>query len=257
MNYKDRIIILGHPRSGTGYAAWVARQYGLHIGHERLRADGISSWFWGIKDKSPPFGRGYVECPDGYKDLVIYSLRNPEDVIMSTYYTENRTKKYREKHLNHDLSGIQGAAYSYLKWFKECEKNWEGIQKIKSVCRVCNARDFVIFHSKLVVYVIDDEDDAHGWGSSSSADEEEEEGDEGLDDFVRREAEKPKLAKLKKPRSNENCFCTAAGSTAPSGEPLIRVRGKSSPCRLLHCQTDRSVVMRSPCAGAALDPPLA
>jgi hypothetical protein len=131
MNYKDRIIILGHPRSGTGYAAWVARQYGLHIGHERLRADGISSWFWGIKDKSPPFGRGYVECPDGYKDLVIYSLRNPEDVIMSTYYTENRTKKYREKHLNHDLSGIQGAAYSYLKWFKECEKNWEGIQKIK------------------------------------------------------------------------------------------------------------------------------
>ena len=56
---------------------------------------------------------------------------------------------------------------------------------------------------------IDDEDDAHGWGSSSSADEEEEEGDEGLDDFVRREAEKPKLVTLKKPRSNENCFRTA------------------------------------------------
>jgi hypothetical protein len=41
-----------------------------------------------------------------------------------------------------------------------------------------------------------------------------------------------------------------------SGEPLIRVRGKSSPCRLLLCQADRSVLMRSPCAGAALDAPL-
>jgi hypothetical protein len=79
---------------------------------------------------------------------------------------------------------------------------------------------------------IDDEDDAHGWGSSSSADDDEK-GDEDLDALVRREAEKPKLAKLKKPRSNENCFRTAAGSTAPSGEPLIRVRGKSSPCRML------------------------
>ena len=53
------------------------------------------------------------------------------------------------------------------------------------------------------------------------------------------------------------------GSTVPSGEPLIRVRGKSSPCRLssysAKCvcgEADRSVVMRSPCAGTALDPPL-
>jgi hypothetical protein len=42
----------------------------------------------------------------------------------------------------------------------------------------------------------------------------------------------------------------------PSGEPLIRVKGKSSTCRLLLCQADRSVVMRCPCAGAALAPPL-
>ena len=40
-----------------------------------------------------------------------------------------------------------------------------------------------------------------------------------------------------------------------SGEPLIRVRGKSWPCRLLLCQTDRDVVMRSPCAGSAIEPP--
>jgi hypothetical protein len=46
--------------------------------------------------------------------------------------------------------------------------------------------------------------------------------------------------------------------TVPSSEPLIRVRGKSSPCRLLLCQADRrrSVVMRGPCAGAARDPPI-
>ena len=56
---------------------------------------------------------------------------------------------------------------------------------------------------------IDDEENSHGWGSSSSADDDEEEGDEDLDNFVRREAEKPKLATLKKPRSNENCFRTA------------------------------------------------
>ncbi len=47
----------------------------------------------------------------------------------------------------------------------------------------------------------------------------------------------------------------AAGRRDDGHEPLIRVRGKSSPCRLLPCQADRSVVMLSPCAGAALDPP--
>jgi hypothetical protein len=50
-----------------------------------------------------------------------------------------------------------------------------------------------------------------------------------------------------------------SGSVVPSSEPLIRVRRKSSPCRLLLRQVcgeaDRSVAMRSPCAGAALDPP--
>jgi hypothetical protein len=42
--------------------------------------------------------------------------------------------------------------------------------------------------------------------------------------------------------------------TVPSGEPLIRVRGKSSTCRLLLSQADHTVMMRSPCAGAALPP---
>ena len=52
------------------------------------------------------------------------------------------------------------------------------------------------------------------------------------------------------------------GSTYPL-EPLIRVRGKSSPRKLLLCQADRIVVMWSPFAvavrlqgGAAASPPL-
>ena len=56
----------------------------------------------------------------------------------------------------------------------------------------------------------DDEDDGRGWGSSSSADdeEEEEEEEEDLDEYVRRAADKPAMPKLKKPRSNDNCFRT-------------------------------------------------
>ena len=78
------------------------------------------------------------------------------------------------------------------------KKKWARLSRASSSSSDQEADDF-----------IDDEDDAHGWGSSSSADDDEEEGDEDLDDLVRREAEKPKLAKLKKPRSNENCFRTA------------------------------------------------
>ena len=48
------------------------------------------------------------------------------------------------------------------------------------------------------------------------------------------------------------------GSTAQAGEPLIRVRGKSSPCRmLLHIvggEAGKRVVMRSPCCGRRTSP---
>ena len=48
------LLFVGHPRSGTGFAAELSAQFGLDIGHERDGADGISSWMFAVDaDENP------------------------------------------------------------------------------------------------------------------------------------------------------------------------------------------------------------
>lgn len=131
---KPRLIILAHPRSGTGYAAWLCQQYGLDVGHERLKSDGISSWMWVTKDENPPYGHGYKPAPKGYEDFPIYLVRNPDDVILSTHYTEGATEAYREEKTDAGggtFGGLIGASISFARWHIESEENWGKIPVIK------------------------------------------------------------------------------------------------------------------------------
>lgn len=129
--FEKRLIILGHPRSGTGYSAWVAQQYGLNVLHEKIGKNGISSWFWVTKDTNPPFGDGYTEASPKQIDFPIYVLRNPEDVILSTYFTEQKTINYRAEKIGTDLKYIDGAVNSYMKWFELSKKYWGNIPTLK------------------------------------------------------------------------------------------------------------------------------
>jgi hypothetical protein len=53
--YFRSILIIGHPRCGTGYAAKLCKQMGLDVGHERLGADGISSWMFAVEADENPY----------------------------------------------------------------------------------------------------------------------------------------------------------------------------------------------------------
>lgn len=49
------LLVVGHPRCGTGFAANVCGQLGLDVGHERLGADGISSWMFAVDADDNPY----------------------------------------------------------------------------------------------------------------------------------------------------------------------------------------------------------
>jgi hypothetical protein len=49
------LLLVGHPRCGTGYAASLCRQLGVDIGHERVGAAGISSWMFAVDADVNPY----------------------------------------------------------------------------------------------------------------------------------------------------------------------------------------------------------
>jgi hypothetical protein len=49
------LLIVGHPRCGTGYAADLCGQLGLDVGHEKLGRDGISSWMFAVDAEDNPY----------------------------------------------------------------------------------------------------------------------------------------------------------------------------------------------------------
>lgn len=49
------LLVVGHPRCGTGFAAELCGQLGLDIGHEKLGRDGISSWMFAVEADDNPY----------------------------------------------------------------------------------------------------------------------------------------------------------------------------------------------------------
>lgn len=53
--YFRSILVVGHPRCGTGYAANLCKQMGMDVGHEKLGTDGISSWMFAVESEQNPY----------------------------------------------------------------------------------------------------------------------------------------------------------------------------------------------------------
>lgn len=49
------LLVTGHPRCGTGYAASLCKQLGVDIGHEKLGQQGISSWMFAVDGEINPY----------------------------------------------------------------------------------------------------------------------------------------------------------------------------------------------------------
>jgi hypothetical protein len=126
------LLILGHPRCGSTFAAEAASSVGLQIGHETLHEHGMSSWMFAVEDMRAPFGREYGLWPmsTSFK-VIIHHLRDPFDAIPSIM-SENRIElsmRYRTRHIE-DIFGfdiaqletqIDRAVASYLFWNKIIE----------------------------------------------------------------------------------------------------------------------------------------
>ena len=121
-----RIIILGHPRSGTGYAAEVCKAAGLNVGHERNGRDGISSWMWVAKKSEVPWGHGYTEEEDE-DTIVVYILRDVNDTVASVFHTEWLSAEWRAKEIGTSeshLKTLDGAHHSIYEWYRLAHRNW-------------------------------------------------------------------------------------------------------------------------------------
>ena len=90
-----RILILGHPRSGTGYTASCFRAAGWEVGHEIIGRDGIASWMWAVNSDEVPWGdaRRNAACPG----IVLHVLRDPAECLCSVACTESDSEKWRMK----------------------------------------------------------------------------------------------------------------------------------------------------------------
>ena len=119
-----RVLIVGHPRSGTGYAAHCFRQCHWRVGHEVALADGIASWQWAVDTKIVPWG--YAREGRPLPETVLHVLRDPADCVMSTAYTEQGSEAWRREHvkipIDHMSGPIERAIWSIFGWTRLIEK---------------------------------------------------------------------------------------------------------------------------------------
>lgn len=127
--YFRSLLFVGHPRCGTGYAANLCRQMGLDVGHERLGADGISSWMFAVEADENPYALDAVALSRrglAWKYLVmpVRDLATAASSVIrdSTYAPPSYV--FRRQHilrlLNLDLNGfktpLERAVRSVTSW---------------------------------------------------------------------------------------------------------------------------------------------
>lgn len=90
------ILIVGHPRGGTGYSASLCNQVGLDVGHESVGSDGISSWMFAVDGDNPYYSdkNARSRLALSWKYLIM-AVRDPVDaigsIIRDSIYARRRT----------------------------------------------------------------------------------------------------------------------------------------------------------------------
>lgn len=123
------LLISGHPRSGTGYAAALCRQLGVDVGHERAGSEGISSWMFAVDSDASPYALDEIASTRlalAWRWLVV-PVRQLTDAAPSTI-RENQyappSYAYRRQHVLKNLgvdldlatSPLDKAVWSLTSW---------------------------------------------------------------------------------------------------------------------------------------------
>tara|TARA_Y100001972_G_scaffold45895_1_gene56599 strand:+ start:529 stop:1077 length:549 start_codon:yes stop_codon:yes gene_type:complete len=127
----NKIIIIGCPRSGTGYASKF-----FNIGHETLNQNGISSWCLAF-DK-PLYGPDLQKVNDYFKNeniKIYHQVRNPLKVISSFQSMSRKAHDYFIKELNliNSISLLEKYIKIWVKVNKKCELISEFTYKVEDI----------------------------------------------------------------------------------------------------------------------------
>jgi hypothetical protein len=97
---KKGILIVGTPRSGTGYVSQMLRNSGIQVGHECLMRDGMSSWLCAVNDPHTVFGPSRDQVFQEFDDVEVYhQVRFPIQSIAS-FKTETKLAcDYVKRHI--------------------------------------------------------------------------------------------------------------------------------------------------------------
>ena len=107
---NKKILVVGHPRTGTGYTAKLLQSWGLDVQHEKMGKDGTSNWTAATHDNDK-------------WHTIIYCVRNPKETIASVAYTEDihePSLNYRIKWGKYKITDnkISNAIKSIVAWDK-------------------------------------------------------------------------------------------------------------------------------------------
>lgn len=107
-----KILVVGHPRGATGYMSVLLARFGVAVGHEVMKRDGISSWMH-VDERL----RKGVEF-----DHIIHVVREPWKTIGSAVVKlQPRTVDRRAElcGLGKNMNRVEFEARSYICWHKE------------------------------------------------------------------------------------------------------------------------------------------
>ncbi|MDE3056322.1 MAG: hypothetical protein KGI80_06540, partial [Verrucomicrobiota bacterium] len=83
---EKKLLVVGCARSGTLYISTLLKNCGMHIRHERMGRDGMSTCDFAVL---PKIGRWNLRPEDYHFDHIFHQIRDPLQVISSTYVTED------------------------------------------------------------------------------------------------------------------------------------------------------------------------
>lgn len=130
------LLVIGHPRCGSGYMSQLLQSAGLAIGHEQVGEHGISSWMFAVDDQQVPFaGDEYAVSRQSFSfQYTIHHVRDPRSAVPSIMRDNQysvQSFQFRRKHilrafgidLEDYASELERAVLSYIYWNKLVEKN--------------------------------------------------------------------------------------------------------------------------------------
>jgi len=125
LNKEKKILVIGHPRTGTGYTSKLLQSWGLDVQHEQMGKDGTSNWAYAAKESNAPLFEG--KFSDHNWHTIIYCVRDPRGTIPSVAYTEDINKaslNYRLKWGKYKITDnkLTNAIRSIVSWDKLIDK---------------------------------------------------------------------------------------------------------------------------------------